>query len=1209
MNDTTIYVAGGTVQAGGGIYLERAADSRLLELCRQGAFAFVLTSRQMGKSSLMVRTAEKLSGEIVRSVIVDLTELGVDVTADQWYKGFVLNLEDQLGLRTKAARWWDEHKELGIPQRFTLFLRKVVLSEVAERVAIFVDEIDTTLRLSFTDDFFTAIRYLYNARADSPELARLSFVLIGVATPGDLIKDPERTPFNIGHRVELTDFTPDEARQLLVGIPLAGEEAERVLRRVLSWTGGHPYLTLRLFRSFTDNPPRGWSDEAITQRVEELYFGRMREQDSNLQFVRDMLTKKAFDPDAVLETYRDIRRGRKVPDEDLSLVKSWLKLSGIVCPVGGLLRVRNKVYETVFSLAWVRQHLRINWPRMLARLSQAIVLVLVMVALPLAWFAERQKSVAEQQTKAARMSLTVAIEEQKIAESQKKLAASAAAYARNQQQLAMRFAASALAEQHRATAAAADAQRQKQSAEKLRSAADEQRRQAEALKELSLARGLTAQASFLRNSRTDRFGISTLLAIEAMRRLLALPAGQKVPAAQARPAAEQILRESQSLLPELAGRRTLQDSAKIAALSLDGSRSLLLQKGVYLIQDNETGKVVKLASNIPRLSFSPDGRRLFGYDGIRLSLWDAETGREMTVASDARSIAGKNQAVLTRPSIGRSSLRAEGNNLILSGPSVVQVWRLDNGKQGVQIETRDTSRLLAIDAMASRLAILGPNGKVSIWSSKTQESSPFDVAEGAVAAAFTADGGRLAAATPETLTVWDSSGEELWQVQNREVPSALTFSPDGKWLLAASQNGTVRVCDVTANGNEVASLSHDGPVEAMVFSRRGDRLATLTAGKIARVWQTDSWEELARLGYESLVGFSPDGGRLVTIRDATMEVWTVGPREGIVHLDSTDTIGARFFSRDGRRSVDVKSTGEDDDVVEVLDAASGKAIAAWRANMKVVLMEISSNGKRALAQSSDYFRVWDVDSKSELAAGSAADSLTTLSADGQSIAITRLDHVEIREIPGNRLKSRIDAEGAILVEFSPDGRRLAIRGLDAVQVWDIAQGRRLAEIRDVEFGRWPRFSPDGRWLAIPEGSIVQLWEVGTPAAKLKLVHDGEVNDLAFSHGGQWLVTGSHDTTARVWEVASAKEVARASRPSPIQHVAFTLDNRELVLIDAKGQVTAEPWIIEDLISLLCKRLHRNLDPEKEWDQYLAGEPYCESCPGLSALPVSVASSP
>ena len=57
------FVAGGTVQAGGGVYLERHADRELLEHCRAGDFTYILTSRQMGKSSLMIRTAERLAAK------------------------------------------------------------------------------------------------------------------------------------------------------------------------------------------------------------------------------------------------------------------------------------------------------------------------------------------------------------------------------------------------------------------------------------------------------------------------------------------------------------------------------------------------------------------------------------------------------------------------------------------------------------------------------------------------------------------------------------------------------------------------------------------------------------------------------------------------------------------------------------------------------------------------------------------------------------------------------------------------------------------------------------------------------------------------------------------------------------------------------------------------------------------------------------------
>ncbi len=200
----------------------------------------------MGKSSLMVRTAQTLMEEGIRSVIVDLQELGASVTAEQWYFGFLVKLDDQLMFDTDVVSWWQQHEHLGVSQRLTQFFEKVLLAEVEGQVVIFVDEIDSTLSLNFTDDFFIAIRYLYVARATNPEFGRLSFVLMGVATPGDLIRDAKRTPFNIGQRVDLTDFTLEEALPLAEGLGLPSDKAKQILRQVLKWTGGHPYLTQRL---------------------------------------------------------------------------------------------------------------------------------------------------------------------------------------------------------------------------------------------------------------------------------------------------------------------------------------------------------------------------------------------------------------------------------------------------------------------------------------------------------------------------------------------------------------------------------------------------------------------------------------------------------------------------------------------------------------------------------------------------------------------------------------------------------------------------------------------------------------------------------------------------------------------------------------------------------------------------------------------------
>ena len=398
------FVAGGTVQAGGGVYLERRADDELLAHCRAGDFTYILTSRQMGKSSLMIRTAERLFAEGEQPVVIDLTDSAPRPRRSSGTRASFPRVHDQLVLRTPAAEWWDAQPHHAFAHRFTRYLREVALEQRSERLVVFVDEIDTTLRLGFTDDFFAAIRFLYQNRAADPALQRLSFVLIGVATPGDLIKDTTRTPFNIGHRIDLTDFTLDEAfaageaisRYLRpsAATSLPGFSSGRPVTRTSPCAQCGPWPSLR--RLSGPLPP--WISAFAT-----CSSGPGADSDSNLHFVRDMLTKKAFNREAVLRMYRNIRHGERVPDKELDQVASWLKLSGVVCRRDGVLRVRNAVYEHVFDEQWALDHLRlnVNWRRRLTGLAAVLLVLTVLVTIPLAVYAWRQKIEAEYQAREA----------------------------------------------------------------------------------------------------------------------------------------------------------------------------------------------------------------------------------------------------------------------------------------------------------------------------------------------------------------------------------------------------------------------------------------------------------------------------------------------------------------------------------------------------------------------------------------------------------------------------------------------------------------------------------------------------------------------------------------------------------------------------------------------------------------------------------------
>src|SRR5205085_1346607 len=121
-------------------------------------------------------------------------------------------------------------------------------------VVVFVDEIDSVRTLPFSvDEFFAGIRECYNQRSECIKMERLSFCLLGVAAPTELIRDTRTTPFNIGRRIELHDFSLDEAASFAPALGRDGAIGMRLLRRILYWTGGHPYLTQRLCLSVAEN--------------------------------------------------------------------------------------------------------------------------------------------------------------------------------------------------------------------------------------------------------------------------------------------------------------------------------------------------------------------------------------------------------------------------------------------------------------------------------------------------------------------------------------------------------------------------------------------------------------------------------------------------------------------------------------------------------------------------------------------------------------------------------------------------------------------------------------------------------------------------------------------------------------------------------------------------------------------------------------------
>ena len=421
------------------------------------------------------------------------------------------------------------------------------------------------------------------------------------------------------------------------------------------------------------------------------------------------------------------------------------------------------------------------------------------------------------------------------------------------------------------------------------------------------------------------------------------------------------------------------------------------------------------------------------------------------------------------------------------------------------------------------------------------------------------------------ITLWDLNTEAaLATYTHKGYINSITFSPTGKFIATGSRDATATLWDVET-GTACFSITHQDSVSSTTFSPDGALLATSSSDATATLWHIDTEEirwtftherqeitfdighvETFNTGGIGYIAFSPDGKYVATVgqrMDYCTALWDVETGEQlwcVTHEKPIDTVA---FSPDGTSM----ATYHEDDTVSVLRVADGilipRAIHAekWRKIKTNLSIDHDEDGWGRRVRFSP-----DGKHLAELKMGGNAITLWDVNT-GKTIK-------ELDEVRGR----------ARTLAFSPEGHCLGLSCTpepenDTVELWDAEKRASFTHSAPIDT---VAMSPNGTLLATgARDKRVKLWYVETQECFHTLSgHIGGIVSLAFSPDGTLLVSGGGDNweqqthadgttlvysdgdspvdkTAKVWEVATGKNIATLETSGMVRGIAFSPDGK------------------------------------------------------------------